>query len=436
MAAPPDESAPPSQDSVAFPPLTRSHILHCSYHSWYSLYRSISPKARLIPLSESFINYIRADGIILPPDENSLDISDDDSWTVSTSNGDSSSDKDGSDGEDETYDPSREWPEVHAEVIAKITELGGQVSPKLNWSAPRDAKWMLATNDMQCRTANDVYLLLKSSNFMNHDLDHAFDDCVPESEQGQGQEQNNAPTPSNPPSIPYHLVLRKYFNVNTSLEFRCFVRHRQLIALCQRDLTYYDFLSGMRNDLLRVIQNFFDEKLRDTFPDPDFVFDVYVPPPYHRVWLIDINPFAPKTDPLLFSWQQILKIGQEVERSIDTNGQAGDIEDQVVRLHISDKASSPSSEMHTTIIQDEGDDDDESDVEEVSELPLFLLLSGGNPAGTNMNAAPYSAHKLPKDVVDASKGGPAGMGEFLGQWRDILEGRIQPDTGADDSDEE
>ncbi|KAF3490648.1 cell division cycle protein 123 [Arthroderma uncinatum] len=361
--------------------------------------------------------------------ENSLEISDDDSWTVSTSEEDNNSDQDGSDAEDDTYDPSREWPDVHAEVIAKITELGGQVSPKLNWSAPRDAKWILATNDMQCRTANDVYLLLKSSNFMNHDLDHAFDGCVPEPE----QEQKDTSTPDQL-SIPYHLVLRKYFNVNTSLEFRCFVRHRQLICLCQRDLTYYDFLSDMRNDLLRVIQSFFDQKLRDTFPDPDFVFDVYVPPPYNRVWLIDINPFAPKTDPLLFSWQQILRIGQEVERSMNVNGQSSDIEEQVVRLHIGDQTSSSVSETHASLVEDEGDNDEDSDIEEVSELPLFLLLSGGNPAGTNMNAAQYSAHKLPKDVVDASKGGPAGMSEFLGQWKDILEGRIQPDT-RDDNDE-
>ncbi|KAM5506605.1 hypothetical protein McanMca71_002198 [Microsporum canis] len=424
MAVPPEQTPPRSQNPVAFPPITRSHILNCSYHSWYSLYRSLSPKARLIPLTESFINYIRADGIVLPPDEISLEVSDDDSWTLSMSNGGSNSDKEESDDEDRTYDPSQEWPEVHAEVIAKIRELGGQVSPKLNWSAPRDAKWILATNDMQCRTANDVYLLLKSSNFMNHDLDHAFDDCVPE----PGQEQN---MPSDQPPIPYHLVLRKYFNVNTSLEFRCFVRHRQLICLCQRDLTYYDFLSGMRNDLLRVIQSFFDEKLRDTFPDPDFVFDIYVPPPHNRVWLIDINPFAPKTDPLLFSWQQILKIGQEVEQNI--NGQTNGVEEQVVRLSIGDQSLSSAAETHP--IQADEDDKEDSDIEEVSELPLFLLLSGGNPAGTNMNAAPFSAHKLPKDVVDASKSGPGGMSEFLTQWRDIMEGRIRPDTGADDSDD-
>ncbi|EGD93345.1 cell division cycle protein 123 [Trichophyton tonsurans CBS 112818] len=426
MAGPTEEHSPPKENSVVFPPITRSHILNCSYHAWYSLYRAVSPKARLIPLTESFINYIRADGIVLPPDETSLGVSDDDSWTLSTSNGDSNSEKDGSDDEDEPYDPSREWPEVHAEVIAKIRELGGQVSPKLNWSAPRDAKWILPTNDMQCRTANDVYLLLKCSNFMNHDLDHAFDDCVVE----PNQEQDPAATTSNQPPIPYHLVLRKYFNVNTSLEFRCFVRHRQLICLCQRDLTYYDFLSGMRNELLRVIQSFFDEKLRDTFPDPDFVFDVYVPPPHNRVWLIDINPFAPKTDPLLFSWQQILRIGQEVERNI--NDQINEVDEQVVRLKIS--AQNESSAAEISSISGE-DDDEESDIEEVvSELPLFLLLSGGNPAGTNMNAAPFSAHKLPKDVVDASRSGPGGMSEFLTQWRDILEGRIQPDTGDSDDD--
>jgi len=50
------------------------------------------------------------------------------------------------------------------------------VVPKLDWSAPKDATWISATNSMECRTPNDVYLL-KSSNFITHDLEQAFDGC-------------------------------------------------------------------------------------------------------------------------------------------------------------------------------------------------------------------------------------------------------------------
>jgi hypothetical protein len=32
----------------------------------------------------------------------------------------------------------------------------------------------------------------------------------------------------------------------------------------------------------------------------------------------------------------------------------------------------------------------------------------------------YSAHKVPRELVDASLEGPGGMSEFMGQWQDIL----------------
>jgi len=56
---------------------------------------------------------------------------------------------------------------------SRTTDL---VVPKLDWSAPKDATWISATNSMECRTPNDVYLL-KSSDFITHDLEQAFDGC-------------------------------------------------------------------------------------------------------------------------------------------------------------------------------------------------------------------------------------------------------------------
>lgn len=59
---------------LPFPPLTRSHILHCSIHRWHPRYRSITPKARLIPLTPPFITYLRSDGILLPPEPYAQDV--------------------------------------------------------------------------------------------------------------------------------------------------------------------------------------------------------------------------------------------------------------------------------------------------------------------------------------------------------------------------
>ncbi|KAK2751802.1 hypothetical protein FQN55_009244 [Onygenales sp. PD_40] len=417
---------------LPFPPLTKAHILHCSYHYWHPIYRSITPKARLIPLTDAFLDYLRADGIVLPPHKV---VSDADSGVYSISDEE----------DDEDEDPSVQWAEIHSQVKATIEELGGKVTPKLNWSAPKDATWISATNDMECRSPNDIYILLKSSDFVTHDLEHAFDGCVSDAEarkiiqtQRLGREdlsQPKSPKGEEPPKIPYHLVLRKYINLNPSLEFRCFVRNRQLLCLCQRDLNHFEFLFGLRDELREKIQSFFDEKLRDTFPDPDFVFDVYVPPPHNRVWLMDINPWAPRTDPLLFSWLEILEMeGPDPDK---VPGSVGGDQNTVRIMFNKTPQQQPDTTLdpdHTNIPQEEDSDDDsasDSEIEDLPFIPELRLVRHDDPEAYGFTTPRYSAHKLPKEVVDASRSGPGGMGEFLGQWQDVLARKIQEDDEAE-----
>lgn len=331
---------PEPRSVLPFPDITAQHILNCSFHSWHPKYRTKTPKARLIPLSQPFIDYLRADGIILPP-ENVRN--DDDSGY--------------SDDEDEE-DPSEPWADIHAKIKATIAELGGKVCPKLNWSAPKDATWISTTNDMECRTANEVYLLLKSSDFITHDLEQAFDGCTGSAE------------------VPYHLVLRKSFNLNPSLEFRCFVRNKKLIAITQREMNYFEFLFGLRSDFSIKIEEFFNDNLLN-FPDPNFTFDVYIPPPHDRVWIIDINPWAPRTDPLLFSWLELLTMDE------------------------------PSDEYFE---------------------PEFRLVQRDDPEAYQFASTKYSAHKLPVDVVNASMT-PGGMKEMMEEWKRVMD--KEDDTESD-----
>ncbi|KAL1960038.1 hypothetical protein VTO42DRAFT_210 [Malbranchea cinnamomea] len=394
-----DSSPEEASQSLNFPPLTRSHVLHCSYHYWHPKYRSITPKARLIPLSKSFLRYLRADGIVLPPEDTPRTVEDDD-WALS--------DYDSDPGEQE--DPSTEWSEVHNQIKSVLAELGGKVAPKLNWSAPKDATWINATNSMKCTTPNDIYLLLKSSSFITHDLEHAFDDCITEA-----SENEDAETKSD--SIPYHLVLRKYIDMNPSVEFRCFVRNRRLLAICQRDTVHYKFLHDIQNDLRNEIHDFFKNHLMDTFPDPNFVFDVYIPPPHTRVWLIDINPWASRTDPILFSWRDIL----EMEGPTDEDSR-----------YIPDGLSvlpPKNQETNGDAVARNGHEN------EVEFIPWFMLVGADGPSGLGLLAPQYSAHKLPKEVVDASTTGPGGMSEFLGRWQDVLERRMQEDREYQSEDE-
>lgn len=326
-----------------------------------------------MPLPEAFLSYLREDGIVLPPEEN-----DNPEWSDADSGIFSGADNEADD-EAPTYDPSTNWRETHDAIEAVIEELGGKVAPKLNWSAPKDATWIAATNSMECRTPNDIYLLLKSSDFITHDLQHAFDDTADEDTVNEG----DAP-------IPYHLVLRKWIVLNPSVEFRCFVRNRRLIAICQRDLNHFDFLFKMEEKLRQTIQNFFDTRLRDNFPDPNFTFDVYVPPPHDKVWLVDFNPWAMRTDPLLFSWMELLTLEEPI---------------------------SPEPQD----VSKETENDEEENEDDIIDLwqPEFRLIRRDDPEAYGFATPQYSAHKLPRDVVDASRGGEGMMREFAEQWKEV-----------------
>lgn len=369
-------------------------------------------------MSTSFVSYLRADGIVLPPEaaRRTEDEKLDDEL-------DSYSDED-----EEESDPSTEWADIHTQIKNTIKEFG-KVTPKLNWSAPKDATFMSATNDTQCRTPNDIYLLLKSSDFITHDLDHPFDDCVPDTP----DETNGHPTDAVLPEVPYHLILRKYVNFNPSLEFRCFVRNRKLLCMCQRDQNHFDFLFDMRDMLRSRIQSFFDEKLRDTFPDPNFVFDVYIPAPHQRVWLIDINPWAQRTDPLLFSWLEILRMKDPIGFEEEDDPTEGFVR---ISLHdgriitppeSADEADSGSADEETEESQTalaEGDD------EMAPFLPEFRLIKKNDPEAYSFNTPQYSAHKVPREVVDASLAGVGGMSEFMGKWQEILQKQMREDQEA------
>jgi hypothetical protein len=294
---------------------------------------------------------------------------------------------------------------VHTKIQETITELGGAVVPKLNWSAPKDALHMaLSKNSLECKSANDIYLLLKSSIFITHDLEHAFDDTA---------DSSSALSKDN---IKYTLVLRPYFKINTAFEFRCFVRDRRIVGISQRELKHLDYSPQLLEKLHEKIEEFFEEKLKDTFEDPNFVFDVYLPEPHDRVRLIDINPWAPRTDPLLFSWMEFLTM--EMPKP---------------RLGFAD--SSAVSDIPTASSGDETDDGGE-----VEELPFkadFRTVQRDDPEAYNFGCAPYSAHKLPREVVDASVEGGSAMRELMQRWEKLQRGetdRLEDSTDEDETD--
>lgn len=76
------------------------------------------------------------------------------------------------------------------------------------------------SSPLKCTSPADVYLLLKSSDFVTHDLDveRVFEGCGTDDQ----------------PSYDLELVLRKWYPVDRSREVRCFVRSDTLLGLCNQ----------------------------------------------------------------------------------------------------------------------------------------------------------------------------------------------------------
>ena len=110
---------------------------------------------------------------------------------------------------------------------------------------------MIPGGALKCQHPADVYLLLKSSDFINHDLDYAFDGCVDDVIEGEGQSvENDLVSRVNGISVEdgysqdeqksnrvsrrrgheFELVLKKWFDMPPSQEWRCFVRDKRLIG--------------------------------------------------------------------------------------------------------------------------------------------------------------------------------------------------------------
>lgn len=337
---------------------TISQINNCDFSKWYPKYKKVSLKSRIIPLEEEFINYLNEDGIYLPFNDNGQpqkfyhaqrDEYDSD-W---------SSDEYEDEDEDEANSKVPSFPSLEKQINAVIDEFDGNVFPKLNWSAPKDAAWISISQSLKCTNPSDIFLLLKSSDFINHDISHAYENCsdfIPptkndkisnkddadnnntnvennsdknntkeEEEEVEGETTSQTEITEKSITRPetFHLVLRKWYDLLPSMEFRCFVRDNELIGISQRDyVTYYDFLHDIKDELEDIILDFFEDHIQGTFDDPSYVFDVYINKRNRRIFLLDFNPFSITTDALLFNWPELLKLKELQFRLVESEAHA------------------------------------------------------------------------------------------------------------------
>ncbi|OWF36397.1 cell division cycle protein 123 homolog [Mizuhopecten yessoensis] len=354
-------------------------VLNCVFSAWYPKFKHITIKSNILPLPKEFLDYLQADGIVLPEqcvaasgkhDEDDIE---GEELDVDWDSADSS----------ETKMPS--FPEFESLIKKIIKNLGGSVFPKLNWSAPRDATWISFDKTLRCTCPSDVYLLLKSSEFITHDLTQPFSHCK------DCENKNNV-------TVTYELVLRKWQSLASGMEFRCFVRNGKLVAICQRNHTeHYEFISKMKDEIVSDIKAFFYHMVAGKFPSKNYVFDAYRRDK-GKLLLIDFNPFGAVTDSLLFSWD-------ELEGCIGEKQQQGQQENNELQ-----GSTDATSSMDTP-------DDKE---------PIFRFVE--HPEGVQPH--PYSCFGIPEDIKDLTSG------EDPYKLMDLLNLKIQQQGQDASSDEE
>ena len=122
--------------------------------------------------------------------------------------------------------------------------------------------------------------------------------------------------------------------------------------------------------------------------------------------------------------------------------QSSGMDEGVIRLSLngngtlsnSRDAPSPQNEDEPTSTTSSSDDEEE-DIDQDLSTPEFRLVNRDDPEAYSFNTPQYSAHKLPRDVVDASADGEAGLREFMGTWREIVARQEREEKEDEDDDD-
>ncbi|KAF8895450.1 D123-domain-containing protein [Infundibulicybe gibba] len=267
-----------------FPDQTTSYVLSFQFSSWFPRFASLSLKSTIVrPLTQEFCDYLNSDGVFVPEGSENLPT-------------ESAPSDEGEDSDNDTQNHFA-FPELDQKIRDCIKEYGA-VFPKLNFSSPKDASWILPqSSPLKCTEPSEVYILLKSSDFIAHDLSRelVFDGC------GVGD------------YAPYELelVLRKWYPIDRSRELRCFVRQNKLlgVASCisQRDPNYYEFLNDSltQAQITSAVEQYWKEKIKPKWELNDYIFDILLTRDLMRAHILDFNPYSPRTDPLLFTYEEL-----------------------------------------------------------------------------------------------------------------------------------
>lgn len=476
-------SRPPPPPLPALTPI-RSALLSCRFSAWYPAFRKVSPKATVLDVTSiqpDFFDWLEEDGLILPRGSGAGvvggeedDLQEDATRGGSNGDGDDEDDED-DDGSDDSASEassdsappppsSRDFSILDDKIRAIIEKYDGEVFPKLDWSAPRDAAWILPEQTLKCTTPADVYLLLKSSDFIAKDLTQLDEIKEGDARRGQGSGEDDgdddefnasgmasltldtSSTPSTsqgdaalatPTAL--NLIIKRHFNLNPSHEFRCFVRAGHFIAVTQRDATYYPFLqdANTQRDIQKRLLNFWHANLKGRFAVEDYVWDAYFTRDRSRVFLMDVNPYIPRTDALLWDWDELERKARRSWRRA-SGAVDGDDDDDGDDSDDDESDSDTGSSASPSSGEDSDDDDPRGE-------PFVRIYTDGRPPTTHYQPRPpprqhrtlpslrllrsdaessaaggrgptYATNMVPRDMIDVSNG--KGVEEFARVWKE------------------
>jgi hypothetical protein len=222
------------------------------FTTWYPSLKRHVIKSRAVPLPDTFLDYLESDGMQLPlPPENAALCARDPrvprACALVTS-AEGPSDSGGSITSSTSPTPVTYcFPELELALQALVDEFGG-VFIKLEWTAPVDATWIMDTGSAKCSTTGHIFLLLKASDLVQHDVE-AFKIL-----------KSLAP----PGGIsPLHVVVRPWYSMNRANEFRCFVRQGQLIGISQRHTSeHFKHLEAEKLRITESLLSFFESIIK------------------------------------------------------------------------------------------------------------------------------------------------------------------------------
>eukprot|EP01112_Ceratiomyxa_fruticulosa_P017136 TRINITY_DN5282_c0_g2_i1.p1 TRINITY_DN5282_c0_g2~~TRINITY_DN5282_c0_g2_i1.p1 ORF type:complete len:357 (-),score=78.99 TRINITY_DN5282_c0_g2_i1:90-1160(-) len=112
---------------------------------------------------------------------------------------------------------------------------------------------------------------------------------------------------AHPARFKENFVVRKWVDLDPSLEFRGFVNNNKLNALSQYNhLGFFQHIVDQKDLIVKEITEFFYEKalprLEGKYKKYIIDFALVKEGDKYKIWVIELNPFLETTDSCLFSW--------------------------------------------------------------------------------------------------------------------------------------